>query len=168
MAAVLTGHWYDVGHYTQIVWHTTLECGCGKATNSTQNADYFVCQYSPPGNYWGHYPYPALSCRRFHRDADFAARLPLTVTFTDGSTSTPTSWLWDFGDGDSTNATVQNPVHTFGSVGTYYVNLTATNDGGSDNENKAAYITVSDAPVPASKIGVFRPSTQRFYLDATR
>lgn len=52
-----TGHWYDVGHYTQIVWSTTTECGCGKATNVTQNAEYFVCQYWPAGNYWGHYPY---------------------------------------------------------------------------------------------------------------
>jgi hypothetical protein len=52
-----TGHWYDVGHYTQIVWNTTTQTGCGKATNVSQNADYFVCQYTPPGNYWGRYPY---------------------------------------------------------------------------------------------------------------
>ena len=52
-----TGHWYDVGHYTQIVWNTTTQCGCGKATNVTQNAEYFVCQYSPAGNIWGRYPY---------------------------------------------------------------------------------------------------------------
>jgi hypothetical protein len=52
-----TGHWNDVGHYTQIVWDTTTQCGCGKATNVTQNTEYFVCQYKPPGNYWGQYPY---------------------------------------------------------------------------------------------------------------
>jgi len=52
-----TGHWYDVGHYTQIVWDTTTEVGCGKATNVSQNAEYFVCQYNPPGNYRGRYPY---------------------------------------------------------------------------------------------------------------
>jgi hypothetical protein len=53
-----TGHWNDVGHYTQIVWGTTSQCGCGKATNVTQNVEYFVCQYQPPGNYLGQYPYP--------------------------------------------------------------------------------------------------------------
>ena len=48
--------------------------------------------------------------------ADFAGaptsgNAPLTVTFTDLSTNSPTSWLWDFGDG--TTATTQNPVHVF-------------------------------------------------------
>jgi PKD repeat protein len=51
------GHWYDVGHYTQIIWDTTTEVGCGRATNVSQNAEFFVCQYNPPGNYWGRYPY---------------------------------------------------------------------------------------------------------------
>ena len=47
---------------------------------------------------------------------------PLTVSFTDQSTNTPTSWFWNFGDGDSTNATQQNPVHTYTTPGTYYGN----------------------------------------------
>ncbi len=71
---------------------------------------------------------------------------PLTVTFTDASTNTPTSWLWDFGDGDSTNATVQNPVHTYTNAGTFTVNLTATNNVGSNTISKAGYITVSALP----------------------
>jgi uncharacterized membrane protein len=52
---------------------------------------------------------------------------PLTVQFTDTSTGPPTSWSWNFGDGDSTNATMQNPVHTYASAGTYTVSLTAMN-----------------------------------------
>jgi len=70
---------------------------------------------------------------------------PLTVQFTDASTNNPTSWLWDFGDGDSTNATMQNPLHTYASVGTYTVSLTATNATGSDSEEKNGYITVCAA-----------------------
>ncbi|MFA4859759.1 DUF2341 domain-containing protein [Methanoregula sp.] len=73
---------------------------------------------------------------------------PLTVTFTDTSTNSPTSWIWDFGDNDSTNATVQNPVHAYASAGTYTVNLTATNAGGSNSLEKSGFITVSAAPVP--------------------
>ena len=34
---------------------------------------------------------------------------PLDVSFTDLSTSDPTSWLWNFGDGDTSNT--QNPNH---------------------------------------------------------
>ncbi|SFM41808.1 S-layer protein domain-containing protein, partial [Methanolobus profundi] len=56
----------------------------------------------------------------------------LIVQFNDTSTNTPTSWEWDFDDG-SANSTVQDPVHTFDSVGTYNVTLTATNADGSDS-----------------------------------
>jgi len=68
---------------------------------------------------------------------------PLTVRFTDVSENTPTSWLWDFGDGDSTNATEQNPVHTFAAAGSYTVNLTATNACGSGSNEITEFISVS-------------------------
>lgn len=64
---------------------------------------------------------------------------PLTVTFTDQSTNSPTSWLWDFGDG--TTSTDKNPVHIFNLAGYYTVTLTATNGAGSDDEVKADYVT---------------------------
>jgi PKD repeat protein len=76
--------------------------------------------------------------------ADFNATpvfgLHPTVIFTDNSTNTPTSWLWDFGDGDATNNTAQNPVHHYLTNGTYNVSLRATNEGGSDWENKTKYV----------------------------
>jgi len=48
-----------------------------------------------------------------------------TVAFTDTSTGSPTSWHWEFGDNNSSNQ--QNPVHQYGSPGTYTVVLTARN-----------------------------------------
>jgi len=69
---------------------------------------------------------------------------PLDVTFTDLSTNTPTSWLWDFGDTNS--SALQNPDHTYGAAGEYTVSLTAANLGGSDQNIKTDYITVSDIP----------------------
>ena len=71
---------------------------------------------------------------------------PLTVTFTDTSTGSPTSWNWTFSDGSLTNATQQNPVHTFTTPGTYEVDLKASNIYGNNWSNKTAYITFS-APV---------------------
>ncbi|HOX35986.1 MAG TPA: PKD domain-containing protein, partial [Methanoregulaceae archaeon] len=73
-------------------------------------------------------------------------KAPLTVRFTDQSTNDPTSWTWDFGDGNS-SWSEQNPVHTYAAAGTYAVTLTATNSAGSDDEVKTGYITVSAAPV---------------------
>jgi PKD repeat protein len=68
---------------------------------------------------------------------------PLTVKFTDLSTNSPTAWSWNFGDGNTTNATVQNPVHTYSSIGLYTVSLNATNAGGSNTLTKTNYVNVS-------------------------
>ena len=70
---------------------------------------------------------------------------PLTVAFTDTSTSYDgiVSWLWDFGDGQT--STDQNPDHEYARDGLYTVSLTVTDsDGSSDTEIKADYINVSD------------------------
>jgi PKD repeat protein len=77
---------------------------------------------------------------------------PLTVVFTDSSTNTPTSWLWNFGDSDSTNATVKNPVHRYANMGTYTVSLTATNAGGSNTSTRTGYIVVNRPIIPASRV----------------
>ncbi len=72
--------------------------------------------------------------------------VPLFVRFTDFSSDSPTSWLWDFGDG-STSAS-QNTTHTYMAAGTYTVKLTATNAVGSDNEEKTDLVTVTNAASP--------------------
>jgi PKD repeat protein len=71
---------------------------------------------------------------------------PLTVTFTDSSTNTPTNWDWTFGDDSSENVTVQNPVHTYASAGNYTVSLNATNTAGLNITTKTSYINVTEAP----------------------
>ncbi|AKB36579.1 cell surface protein [Methanosarcina siciliae C2J] len=82
--------------------------------------------------------------------ADFTAAptsgdAPLEVNFTDTSTGSPTSWFWDFGDG--ANASEQNVSHTYTSAGRYNVTLTVSNAGGSDEELKTDYITVTEPSV---------------------
>ena len=43
------------GHYTQLVWVSTKQVGCGVARNSRREV--WVCEYNPPGNYIGKRPY---------------------------------------------------------------------------------------------------------------
>src|SRR5688572_406672 len=58
---------------------------------------------------------------------------PVTIQFTDQTVTPPgagtiTSWQWDFGDGGT--STLQNPTHTYNSVGFYTVSLLVTNSNG--------------------------------------
>jgi PKD repeat protein len=86
------------------------------------------------------------------------------VNFTDTSSGSPTSWLWNFGDpasGTSNTATLQNPGHAFLSAGTYSVSLTATNSSGSGTISKS--ITASNGGgLPCT------PSTQHLCLNNGR
>ncbi|WP_011306969.1 PKD domain-containing protein [Methanosarcina barkeri] len=71
-------------------------------------------------------------------------KAPLTVSFTDESTGEGiTSWDWDFDNDGAIDSTEQNPVHKYTAAGTYTVNLTVSNEEGSDSEVKAGYIKVS-------------------------
>ncbi|MDF2453351.1 MAG: peptidase thermolysin [Bacteroidota bacterium] len=53
-----------------------------------------------------------------------------TVNFTDNSLNNPTSWIWNFGDGNASS--LQNPSHTYTSAGTFTVLLIASNSFGSN------------------------------------
>lgn len=86
--------------------------------------------------------------------------VPLTVQFTDTSTGAPTSRSWNFGDGNTSS--VQNPVHTYTSIGRYNVTLTATNSAGSDTLTRYRYITVQDVPPDPA-----RNETSRFHDNGT-
>jgi PKD repeat protein len=75
--------------------------------------------------------------------------ITLSVTFTDQSANSPTSWSWSFGDGGS--STAQNPSYDYTVAGTYTVSLTVTNAYGNDTDTKTNYVTATqpsnDPPV---------------------
>jgi len=43
------------GHFTQIVWRSTREVGCGVVGNESREV--WVCEYDPPGNVVGYRPF---------------------------------------------------------------------------------------------------------------
>ena len=95
--------------------------------------------------------------------ADFSANVtegyaPLSVQFNDSSENA-TSVNWDFGDGS--NSGDRNPVHEFTTQGIYTVNLTATNENGTDS--KLATITVSEKPVPVIPVADFSANVTEGY-----
>ncbi|MEX1001053.1 MAG: PKD domain-containing protein [Crocinitomicaceae bacterium] len=85
--------------------------------------------------------------------ADFSASV-LTICegdcidFTDLSTlGTNPSWSWTFTGADITSSTNQNPTGIcYSTAGTYQVELTVTDDNGTDTETKIDYITVNAPP----------------------
>jgi len=106
--------------------------------------------------------------------ADFTTMNPTTacgsliVEFQDLSTGNPTSWLWDFGNGNT--STLKNPVAIYTTPGYYDVKLTESDGVFSDTKIEVSYIKVYDNPISnidiaSSNIGCF-PHTVDF-LDFT-
>lgn len=57
-----------------------------------------------------------------------------TVSFTDFSTNSPSTWVWNFGDGNTSNQ--QNPTHTYAAAGSYTVSLTVSNSVGTNSTSQ--------------------------------
>jgi len=70
-----------------------------------------------------------------------------TVSFTDQSSNSPTSWSWVFPGGTPATSTVQNPVVTYANSGNYDVSLTVSNQHGSQTANYTNRITVNSSPI---------------------
>ncbi|MHC1774633.1 MAG: GEVED domain-containing protein [Lentimicrobium sp.] len=67
-----------------------------------------------------------------------------SVTFTDNSSCSPTSWAWSFPGGSPASFSGQNPpAVTYAASGTYDVTLVVSKPGATDTETKSAYITVA-------------------------
>jgi len=77
--------------------------------------------------------------------ADFSATPTSTcaspVQFTDLTANAPTSWLWYFGDGNT--SILPNPSHTYANSGVYTVSLVVTNAFGQDSLAKINFITIA-------------------------
>ena len=72
-----------------------------------------------------------------------------TISYTDLSTNSPTSWSWSFAGGNPSSSALQSPgAITYNSAGTYSVTLTASNSNGSASFS----INVTVNPIPATPV----------------
>ena len=69
-----------------------------------------------------------------------------TVTYTDLSTNSPTSWNWVFASGTPSVSSVQNPNITYNTAGTFNATLTVMNASGSNTIVKTSYVLVNASP----------------------
>ncbi len=69
-----------------------------------------------------------------------------TVNCTNASTGSPTSYVWDFGDGETSTDT--NPTHMYSASGTYTIKLIATNTAGSTEISKSVSVVTTPVPIP--------------------
>ncbi len=73
----------------------------------------------------------------------------------------PTSWSWDFGDGQSSSEQYP-PLHLYSKDGSYTVSLTVKNIFGQDTEVKSNIITVKEGPRVDFKADKTRVSVNQY------
>jgi serine protease len=88
-----------------------------------------------------------------------------TVQFTNQSTGSITSWLWDFGD--ETTSIDPNPSHAYSEARTYTVSLTVTGPNGSDTVTKSRFVKLFEPSIPVANftrepISINSPMTVQF------
>ncbi|NIS15968.1 MAG: PKD domain-containing protein [Aliifodinibius sp.] len=101
--------------------------------------------------------------------ADFAfapdsGDIPLQVQFLDLSLNQPESWLWYFGDGQTSME--QSPLHEYTAVGTYFPKLVVSNASGSDSLTSPDPIIVTE-PQPEPGVFITCPALQETYSAST-
>ncbi len=77
---------------------------------------------------------------------DGSSCIESVVSFNDESSANEgqiVSWLWDFGDGNSSN--IQNPTHSYSDDGTYIISLIVENSSGCTDQNQLP-VTIHDYP----------------------
>ena len=83
-----------------------------------------------------------------------------SVTFTNTSTGSPTSYSWSFPGGNPTTSTATSPTVSFVNSGTYTVSLVATNASGSNTATQTIIVTANPTvSVPSQTICVGSPTT---------
>ncbi|MFI5219333.1 MAG: PKD domain-containing protein, partial [Bacteroidia bacterium] len=96
-----------------------------------------------------------------------------SVSFTDLTSGIPSAWNWIFPGGSPPNSSLQNPVITYNTAGTFDVTLVVSNANGNDSITLLNYITVNSpptAPVISQNLNVLSSTpgnTYQWYLNGS-
>ncbi len=80
-----------------------------------------------------------------------------TICFTDLTSGNPISWLWYFGDGDT--STLQSPCHYYSTPGLFTVSLVTTNAFGQDSIAFSNYINIDCSNITMPIAGISNVSS---------
>jgi len=103
-----------IGHYTQVVWKTSVKLGCGKAPVSMSGYDgeMWVCQYGPAGNMGGQFTTHVLAPSKSVGECGGAADDVPAGRDGGGSGAVATTAAPGGGSGAATTAAPGGPVAT--------------------------------------------------------
>jgi PKD repeat protein len=121
-------------------------------SNGTPVPGYLRIVLAEGGGFYGNVSWDSVGAGSLVVDfsaAPTSGNSPLEVQFTDETTPTPTSWFWEFGDGNT--STDQDPLHTYSEAGLYDVSLEV--NSGAGFELKTGYLNVSASPAPSPSPG---------------
>jgi PKD repeat protein len=101
--------------------------------------------------------------------APLAGKVNQPIQFTDTSSGGPTTWSWEFGDGQGIfgggSSSARNPAYTFTREGTFTVKLTATNCKGSSQITHPVTIgpecELAEAPVASFRLDTIEPRAKQ-------
>ncbi len=118
-----TYSYYQAGEYT-----VSLTAGGNGCESTETKIDFIVVEVAAPISEFSAEP--------------TSGEVPLTVNFSDESTGEVDSWLWDFGDGNTSDE--QFPEYIYEESGIYSVSLAVTGPGGSETMIKNDLIEVRE------------------------
>lgn len=115
-------------------------------------------------------PNPSVQTTALFSASTYTPTTGEVVSFQDQSLTNPIGWYWNFGDG--TISTLQNPTHTYNSLGTYTVTLITTFCNGSDTSE--AEVSINSVGLNSlgssysNQISIFpNPSSGQFKIAST-